>query len=365
MGKTNVAILFGGKSAEHEVSLRSAKSIIEAIDRDLFDIHLVGIDKKGHWLHFPLDAYLENALDPKTIRLAAGGRAVTMVSEEEKTYLTVAHSSEKLAEIDVVFPVMHGSFGEDGVLQGILRGLEVAFVGADLLGAAVGMDKDVAKRLWRDAGIPVARFVTLHRHTRSTANFSAIVEELGLPLFVKPANAGSSVGVHKVTNEQEFEHALDDAFLYDRKILIEEAIVGREVEISVLGNEFPKASVVGEIIASAQFYSYEAKYIDADGAKLVIPAQISEKADQLIRETAIKAYQTITVEGLSRVDFFLKEDDTLVINEINTMPGFTSISMYPKMWEAAGLPYKELITQLIQLGLERKVWQKGLKTTND
>lgn len=365
MGKTNVAILFGGKSAEHEVSLRSAKSIIEAIDRDLFDIHLVGIDKKGHWLHFPLDAYLENALDPKTIRLAAGGRAVMMVSEEEKTYLTVAHSSEKLAEIDVVFPVMHGSFGEDGVLQGILRGLEVAFVGADLLGAAVGMDKDVAKRLWRDAGIPVARFVTLHRHTRSTANFSAIVEELGLPLFVKPANAGSSVGVHKVTNEQEFEHALDDAFLYDRKILIEEAIVGREVEISVLGNEFPKASVVGEIIASAQFYSYEAKYIDADGAKLVIPAQISEKADQLIRETAIKAYQTITVEGLSRVDFFLKEDDTLVINEINTMPGFTSISMYPKMWEAAGLPYKELITQLIQLGLERKIWQKGLKTTND
>lgn len=361
MGKINVALLMGGKSAEHEVSLRSAHNVYQAMDKSRFDVSIVGIDKSGIWRQYPQNQYVLFPDDPNQTQLPEGGLEVYLQSRNGQTWLK---STESQTVIDVIFPVMHGNYGEDGVLQGILRGHEVAFVGADVLASAVGMDKEIAKKLWRDAGIPIANFVTIHQHKQDQYSFEYVTEKLGTPIFVKPANAGSSVGVHKVTTAEEWKHALADAFQYDRKILVEEAIVGREVEVSVLGNEHPKASVVGEIVAQQEFYSYDAKYINADGAKLVIPAEISEKASQLIRETAILAYETIQVEGLSRVDFFLKPDDTLVINEINTMPGFTKISMYPKMWEAAGLAYTDLITELIQLAQDRHVRQKMLKTTH-
>lgn len=363
MGKINVALLMGGKSAEHEVSLRSAHNVYQAMDTSRFAVFIIGIDKAGIWRQFPESQYILFPDDPSQTALPLGGREVYLQSRDGITWLKSTDGTPP-TQIDVVFPVMHGNYGEDGVLQGILRGLEVAFVGADVLASSVGMDKEIAKKLWRDAGIPIARFKTIHRHKQDQFSFESVTKELGLPVFVKPANAGSSVGVHKVSSAEQWQAALADAFQYDRKILVEEAIVGREVEVSVLGNEYPKASVVGEIVAQQEFYSYDAKYIQADGAKLVIPAEISEKANQLIRETAILAYETIQVEGLSRVDFFLKPDDTLVINEINTMPGFTKISMYPKMWEAAGLAYSDLITELIQLAQDRHARQKALKTTH-
>ncbi|MFN4085276.1 MAG: D-alanine--D-alanine ligase [Spirosomataceae bacterium] len=363
MGKINVALLMGGKSAEHEVSLRSAHNVYQAMDKSQFGVCLIGIDKAGIWRQYPEDQYILFPDDPNQTQLPPGGQEVYLQARDGQTWLKSTDGAQQ-TPIEVVFPVMHGNYGEDGVLQGILRGLEVAFVGADVLASSVGMDKEIAKKLWRDAGIPIAQFVTIHRHKKDQFSYDAITRKLGSPVFVKPANAGSSVGVHKVSSPEQWEAALADAFQYDRKVLVEEAIVGREVEVSVLGNEYPRASVVGEIVAQNSFYSYEAKYIQADGAKLVIPAEISEKASQLIRETAILAYETLQVEGLSRVDFFLKADDTLVINEINTMPGFTKISMYPKMWEAAGLPYTELITELIQLAQARHARQKALKTSH-
>ena len=267
-----------------------------------------------------------------------------------------------LGRIDVVFPVLHGAFGEDGTVQGLLKLADLPFVGAGVLGSAVGMDKDVAKRLLRDAGIAIARFLVFQVWQREEIHYADIVSQLGLPLFIKPANAGSSVGVAKVTDEGQFAAAIDDAFRFDRKILIEEAIVGREVECAVLGNDRPEASAIGEIIPAHDFYSYAAKYIDENGAVLAIPAQLSEEAVRKVQKTAILAYQTLCCEGMARVDFFLKSDNTVVVNEINTIPGFTAISMYPKLWEISGLSYPALIDRLIRLALERHEAEHRLST---
>jgi D-alanine-D-alanine ligase len=259
------------------------------------------------------------------------------------------YSNIVLASFEVAFPIIHGTFGEDGTLQGILKSLQVAYVGPDVLGSAVGMDKDVAKRLLRDADIPIAAFVTMYRHIPNQFSFDEITQKLGLPIFVKPANAGSSVGVSKVTSEAEFERAVSEAFIYDKKILVEEAVFGKEVECAVLGNEVVKASVLGEIISATNFYSYEEKYLNLDGVQTKIPAEIDQLISDLIRETALKAFQVLCCEGLSRIDFFLREDNTFVLNEINTLPGFTSTSMYPQLWEKTGLPYPSLLTEIITL----------------
>jgi D-alanine-D-alanine ligase len=364
MPKIKVAIVFGGKSTEHEVALQSARSIVTAIDKEKYEIHLLGIDKTGKWhLNDPVN-YLINPDDPKLVKLNTDAPEVILLSDGQSVYITEAQTGTQLGSVDVVFPVIHGAYGEDGTLQGVLRALELPFVGVDILASAVGMDKDMAKRLWRDAGIPIARFFTYHKHQLGQLSFETVSAELGLPLFVKPANAGSSVGVSKVSDAAGYEKAIDEAFRYDRKILIEEAIVGKEVECSVLGNEDPQASVIGEIVPTRDFYSYEAKYIDADGAIMKIPADITSEVSDDLRAAAIKAFSAIGGEGLSRVDFFLKADNTFVLNEINTLPGFTKISMYPKLWEATGLLYPDLIDKLIDLALERHKTLSALKTVN-
>jgi D-alanine-D-alanine ligase len=264
--------------------------------------------------------------------------------------------------VDVVFPILHGPFGEDGTIQGFLKLADIPFVGPGVLGSAVGMDKDAMKRLLRDAGIPIGKFITVKSHEQAPS-FAEIETVLGKPFFIKPANMGSSVGISKVNDEAHYGSAIKDAFQYDIKIIIEEFIPGREIECAVLGNEEPAASVPGEIIPSHEFYSYDAKYLDENGAALEIPAKIDEKTKKRIQELAIKTFHALCCEGLSRVDFFLKEDGEIIVNEINTMPGFTRISMYPKMWEASGITYTELISRLIELAISRHEKEHVLKTS--
>jgi D-alanine-D-alanine ligase len=364
MKKIKLALIFGGKSAEHEISLISAKSIYQALDKNKYDIELIGIDKSGKWYLSEKDNWLINAHDPKLIELNASDDEVLLVPESGTAELLhLNHKDEKRNSIDVAFPVLHGTYGEDGTIQGLLRALNIPFVGPDILGSAVGMDKDVAKRLLRDAGIAIADFVCLSKKNINDWPYDSLVKKLGSPLFIKPANAGSSVGVHKVGSVDEYDAAIKDAFQFDLKILVEEAIIGREIECAVLGNENPQASEIGEIIPTKDFYSYEAKYIDAEGALLRIPAVVNHEEKMRIQETAIKVFEVLCCEGMARVDFFLKSDGGLILNEINTIPGFTSISMYPKLWEASGLAYSDLIDRLIELAISRHLRNNSLKTS--
>jgi D-alanine-D-alanine ligase len=358
--KINLGILFGGKSAEHEISLRSARSLIQAVDREKYNLLLIGVSRDGKW-------YLRKDISSpeKSNAIESGHGELLMRKEAEGSSLLPEGKSGDLLKLDVVFPIMHGSYGEDGTIQGFLKALDIPFVGVDLMASAIGMDKDMAKRIWRDAGIPIARYRCLTRRDLSNLDQSSIVEELGLPLFVKPAKAGSSVGVHKVIAARDLRAAVEDALRYDHKVLVEEAVPGREVECAVLGNEEPRASILGEIIPQSDFYSYQAKYLDENGAVLKIPAEVSPDVEKAIRDAAILAFRSIEGEGLSRVDFFLKPDGSFVINEINTMPGFTEISMYPKLWEHTGVPYPELIDRLVGLALERHERDKNLKTSFD
>ncbi len=359
--KLKVGILFGGKSAEHEVSLQSAKNVADAIDRSKYDVALIGIDKSGEWLLPDQSQFLINATDPKLIKLNNENRESVALVPQSGGQLSDLAGGGTRSSIDVVFPILHGPLGEDGTVQGLLKLAGVPFVGSGVLGSAAGMDKDVMKRLLRDAGVPIARSLTF-RHG-DVLDFEAISAEIGLPLFVKPANMGSSVGVHKVSGGDTFDEAVEDAFAYDTKILIEEFVEGRELECAVLGNLRPEASVVGEIIPSHDFYSYEAKYIDEHGAGLEIPADIPDAVSDRIRDLAIRTFQILECEGLGRVDCFLKADGDIVVNEINTIPGFTKISMYPRLWEASGVSYTDLISKLIELGLERFEREQKLKTS--
>lgn len=357
--KIRVGILCGGKSAEHEVSLQSAKNVLEALDKNKYEPVLIGIGKDGEWNLLDQSRFLLNANDPGRIALAVSpGTAVTPHS---RTGELVSADGKSREPVDVVFPVLHGPFGEDGTVQGLLKLFNVPFVGAGVLGSAVGMDKDVMKRLLRAAGIPAARFIA-YRDSRE-ANFGEAYRELGLPLFVKPANLGSSVGVSKVKNADQFAKAVKEAFQYDRKILTEEFVDGREIECSVLGNDDPVASVAGEVISRHEFYSYEAKYLDSEGALLKIPADLSEDTLKEIQRIAVEAFKVLCCEGMARVDFFLQPNGRIVLNEINTIPGFTKISMYPKLWEASGVSYSELVDRLIQLALARHEKEQKLKTS--
>lgn len=364
MKKINVGILFGGRSTEHEVSLQSAKNVIDAIDQEKYDITLLGIDKTGRWYLNDRSQFLLNSDDPKAIALEAG-KDVVLVPGNKTNQLLGVFDKTASANIDVVFPILHGPYGEDGTVQGLLKLADIPFVGAGVLASAVGMDKDVAKRLLRDAGIPIARFRICYKGNQDSLDFKEIAQHFGLPFFIKPANAGSSVGVSKVKNESQFFQAVKEAFAFDKKILIEEFVEGREVECAVLGNENPVASRVGEIIAQQEFYSYEAKYIDENGAVLQIPAQLPEETERLIQDAAVKTFQVLCCEGMARVDFFLTKDNKLVVNEINTIPGFTKISMYPKLWEISGVTYRDLIDRLIQLALEKHAGERNLKTSYD
>ncbi len=359
--KIRVGIIFGGKSTEHEVSLQSAKNVISALDKEKYEPILIGIDKEGKWHRSSGADYLLNSENPKLIALNKKvAEGMVLVPGEEKQLMTLQGEEENQV-LDVVFPVLHGPLGEDGTMQGLLKLMDIPFVGPGVLGSAIGMDKDVQKRLLRDAGIPVARFIVLHE-TKEGFSFSKIKKELGLPLFVKPANAGSSVGVSKVKTEADFKSAVADAFKYDNKILIEEGIDGREIECAVLGNENPIASVPGEIKPTHEFYSYEAKYIDEQGAISEIPAKLPAKIAKKVQETAVSVFKILECEGLARVDCFVTKDGRVLVNEINTIPGFTKISMYPKLWEASGIPYPKLIDTLITLALARAQREKRIAT---
>ncbi len=368
--KIRVGILFGGKSAEHEVSLQSAQNVLDAIDREKYEPVMIGIDKQGKWHLDDGSMKLLNPHDPKLITLQGSGHGLALVPGETETsrqMVSLAGSlpagAETIGAVDVVFPILHGPFGEDGTVQGMLRMANIPFVGAGVLGSAVGMDKDVMKRLLRDAGLPIANFIALTRATAKKITIEEIAWLLGFPVFVKPANLGSSVGIHKVMNAGELQAALDDAFRFDNKVLVEEFIEGREIECAVLGNEEPIASVPGEIIPQHEWYSYEAKYIDEKGALLKIPADLSEHLTLKLRTYAVDAFRELCCEGMARVDFFLRDEEEIFVNEINTIPGFTRISMYPKLWEASGISYTELIDRLIQLALQRHERDSALRTS--
>src|SRR2546423_7027177 len=360
--KIRVGILFGGRSAEHEVSLQSAKNIIDAIDTNKYELVLIGIDKQGQWHLDEESRFLLPATESELPELAITGENLALVPGQQNNQLVASSGEKRLGSLDVVFPVLHGPFGEDGTVQGLLKLANIAFVGAGVLGSAIGMDKDVMKRLLRDAGIPVVRFIVATRYSSKKMDFDEARGQLGLPLFVKPANLGSSVGIHKVRDGDEFKRAVRDALKYDNKILIEECVNGREIECSVLGNDNPIASVPGEILPRHEFYSYEAKYLDENGAVLEIPAKLSPETSERVRQLAIRTFTVLCCEGMARVDFFLGNGEEVIVNEINTIPGFTRISMYPKLWEASGISYSELVDRLIQLAIERFDREKQLKT---
>ena len=358
--KQRVGILFGGRSGEHEVSLRSARSILRAIDRRKYDVVELGITKEGRWLQGPAAQYLLDGETP-----VAGAE----ISKE--TGLSIAAAAAEPGArtgLDVVFPVLHGTFGEDGTIQGLFELADVAYVGSGVLGSAAGMDKDAMKRLFQAAGLPITPHVTVLRSEWKNDAKKAtkqIEKALKYPLFVKPANLGSSVGISKVHDRTELAPAMDLAASFDRKIVIEQGVGGpgvkpRELEIAVLGNDNPEASVVGEIVPAKEFYDYEAKYelSGPDESVSIIPAKLTRAEEKRIRAMAIAAFRACDCAGLARVDFLMApgkrgKPSQIVLNEINTMPGFTSISMYPKLWEATGLSYPKLIERLIQLAVER------------
>ncbi|MEZ0393064.1 MAG: D-alanine--D-alanine ligase family protein [Pseudobdellovibrionaceae bacterium] len=361
--KKKVVILFGGRSAEHEVSVRSAKNVAAALDLNLFDLILVGISKQGTWYRFPDTKIFDTLTALSDSKLPAQADPVSLICLKGKPLIFSLESKETLS-VDVAFPVLHGTFGEDGCIQGLFKMANLPFVGCGVLGSSMGMDKEVMKRLLKEAHIPSAKYEVIYSY--QPQSFDDLKKSLGLPFFIKPANAGSSVGVHKIKTQSDFETKIKDAFLYDHKVLAEEFMEGREIEVSVMGlNHAPKASVAGEIKPTHEFYSYEAKYVDDNGADLQIPAKITATELQNIQAIACRTFQVMGCDGLSRVDFFLKKNGEAYINEINTIPGFTKISMYPKMWEASGLKYTQLITELIQLGLQKYKSEEELLTNYD
>src|SRR5580692_6260311 len=398
MKKLRVGILFGGRSGEHEVSLLSAASVLDAINKDKYEVVPIGITKDGRWLtaehaenllqgKIVLEPRQLRAGDPETTPAAAvlaRGEAVIVPPEpvhrqsglvpfQSEAALT-RRASDRAINVDVIFPVLHGTFGEDGTIQGLLELADIAYVGAGVLGSAAGMDKDIMKSLFIAAGIPIVRHVTILRSAweldskkNGGKKIQKVVEsKLKYPVFVKPANLGSSVGISKAHNRKELGPAIEEAAKFDRKIVIEQGVGGkkkkaREIECSVLGNDDPTASVPGEIVPGKEFYDYTAKYVD-EGSQLIIPAKLSKADTKRVQELAIAAFQAVDCSGLARVDFLMepasgkgsrKKSGRIYLNEINTMPGFTAISMYPKLWAASGLAYADLIDRLIQLGIER------------
>jgi D-alanine-D-alanine ligase len=352
-GKIRVGIVFGGQSAEHEISVLSARNVLAALDRSRFEPILIGIDKTGRWLAQDVQKLLTSAQDPRLARIESG----LPVHVASPLSAPASSSWTTTSQFDVVFPVLHGTLGEDGAIQGLFEVAGIPYVGAGVLGSAIGMDKDVMKRLLRDAGIPVTDFRTIRRN-RFDVDPQQVYNDLaglGFPLFTKPANAGSSVGIRKVATAADLADAVRYAFEFDSKILGEVAVSGREIELAVLGGNPPTVSIAGEIIVEHPdgFYSYDAKYIDEHGARLDIPARISADQQARAQELALRAFDVLECEGMARVDLFLKEDGILLVNEINTIPGFTAISMYPKLWAISGLSPTELVTRLIDLALQR------------
>jgi D-alanine-D-alanine ligase len=347
--RLRIGILFGGRSGEHEVSLASAASIIRGLDPDKYEPVPIGISKEGHWL---IGAGAQKLL-PEVLRQ---GQRVMMNADPTDAAMVRLDGSGGGQRLDVIFPVIHGTFGEDGTIQGLLDLAGLPYVGAGVLGSAIGMDKDVAKKLLQFAEIPVVPWVTVHRHEWESSPQTvqtAIEEKFAYPVFIKPATLGSSVGMSKVHNGEELAPALNLACEFALKVLVEKAVTAREIEVSVLGNNDPQASIPGEIVPHREFYDYAAKYLE-EGTQLLIPAELKPAQIKKIQTMAIAAFKALELTGMARVDFFLeKKGSKLYLNEVNTIPGFTSISMYPKLWEASGIPFRDLIDRLVDLALEQ------------
>jgi D-alanine-D-alanine ligase len=378
--KLRVGVLFGGRSGEHEISLRSALTVMSSMDPARYDIVPIGITRDGRWrLRADAISLLKQSAS-KLHALGHGGIPVSLPPYPHgralQTTSTIADANpaksatdnRPLAPLDLIFPVLHGTYGEDGTIQGLLELAGIPYVGAGVLGSAIGLDKDVQKRLLRERGIPVVRYFSLTQteadEDRSIAR--RIADELGYPIFVKPNALGSSVGINRVTSPSALSAALKDAFKYDRKVLLEAACEGREFECAVLGNDHPQASVVGEIVVHRRhrFYSYESKYVDPRGAETQIPADLPQLVSDRIRVLSATAFKTLGLRGMARVDFLARADlSECFVNEVNTIPGFTAISMYPKLWEATDLPLPRLIDRLIELALEENRQRAGLKFT--
>ncbi|WP_462250216.1 D-alanine--D-alanine ligase family protein [Ekhidna sp.] len=337
----NLVILCGGQSPEHEISLRSTRNVLNALDSTKYNVILVGINQRGEW------RLIERA-DIAGNEILDQGYLLSISPGSKEPF---NQNGKSIGMVDVIFPILHGPNGEDGTIQGLFRLLNIPFVGPDVLGSSASMDKDVTKRLLRDSGIMVADWILIQKG-EEVPSYDEIKDALGGVVFVKPANMGSSVGVSRVSNNEEWLSAVDDAFKYDRKVLVERQIEGKELECAVLGNGSPKATIVGEVL-SGNFYSYEEKYDSSSVAEVRIPAQIDERYLEGLKIKAIEAYKSLDCEVMARVDMFLTTEGDIYVNEINTIPGFTSISMYPKLWEYEGLQYSELLDQLINLSIER------------
>jgi D-alanine-D-alanine ligase len=351
--RLRVGLLFGGRSAEHDVSVLSAGNVFRALDPARYDTVPIGITRSGAWLLCPIEGGVFPVAVPEggpRVALIPGGAGRLAILPQRD-----AAAPDLSRVVDVVFPVLHGPFGEDGTVQGAAEIAGVAYVGSGVLGSAAAMDKDVAKRLMRDGGLPIARFLSFARE--DAPDFDAVVAQLGRPVFVKPARLGSSVGISKAGTGQEFTEAIAEAFRHDRKILVEEYVRGREIECGVLEGEDGSltASLPGEIVPSNRhgFYTYEAKYLDEEGAAIKVPADLAPEVSDKVRKLSIEAFRALGCEGLARIDFFLREDGKLIVNEVNTLPGFTNISMYPKVMEALGISYSELVDRLIRHALAR------------
>lgn len=349
--KLNIAILFGGRSTEHQISLLSAQNVVAALDKDKFIPQLIAIDKKGQWFYFGQELQLLNSDDPKNIALAEVKERVYISQNTSECILWQRSSDTPLCTIDVIFPVLHGNYGEDGSIQGLAQLANIACVGCGILGSALCMDKDIMKKLLRDSGIPTAKW-HLQRDNENILAYDELVKNLGTDLFIKPATLGSSVGISFVNNSTDYLEAVKYALEFDSKVIIEEKVEGREIECAVLGNDKAKASLPGEVIPKSSFYSYENKYLDENGALLHVPAQLEQNQTEAIQELALKCFNLLECSGMARLDVFLKENDVIIVNEVNTIPGFTNISMYPKLWEETGLPQTELISALIELAIE-------------
>jgi D-alanine-D-alanine ligase len=352
--KKNLALIYGGKSTEHEISIRSARNIAAAIDSTLFHTTYIGVAKDGSW-------YLKNlqALNEEDV-VQPNSSLIHLAPGQENPLICSASSIDKL---DAAFSIIHGTAGEDGTIQAILKTLEIPFVGPGVLSSAVCLDKVVTKRLLTKANIANAPYVSIG--SIEELDVESVAVTLKFPVYVKPPNLGSSVGITKVSTPDKLKAAVKEAFKYDHKVLIEEGIVGRELECAILGNKNPKASTVGEVLTSQShdFYDYEAKYLDADGSTTIIPAKLTDEQMSKVQRVALDTYTTLECEGMARVDVFLLEDDRILVNEVNTAPGFTSISMYPKLWGESGIDYTALITQLVELGIERFNREKQKITT--
>jgi len=354
----NLGIVYGGRSTEHEVSLVSAENVYKAVDKKLYNVSLIKITKKGDFLLNKSDNF--NLKDTAKEMVP-----ITMFPSKGKNVLDLK-TGDKICRIDVVFPVLHGTYGEDGTIQGFLEMLDVPYVGPGVLGSSVCINKVVTKKLLNDSGILSAKYVSFKAHQKKEINFSEIVKKLKLPLFLKPANLGSSVGICKIKDEKDFNKGLREVFKYDNEVLIEECIKGREIECAVLGNEKLKASVLGEVIPSGKhdFYDYDAKYKDAEGAILLAPAKLPKDIVKKVQDLALRAFVAARCEGMSRVDFFVTPKD-IYFNEINTIPGFTNISMYPRLFVLSGIKYVELVKKLVSLALERHKAKQKISTNRD